>query len=96
MNQLLKLTDPVESVPAEDLVELATATQASKETVFKSRVIDGNQEQVQAQQNIGVDALSRMGTTPQVGKSCPMASKPFGVVKTFPPKATPETAVMPL
>ena len=96
-DQPLKLTDPVESVPAEDLVELATATQASKETVFKSRVIDGNQEQVQAQQDIGVDALRSYGdSTASSGEVLLTASKQFGVVMTFPLEATQERAVMPL
>ena len=51
-DQPLELTDPGESEAAGDLVQLATALEAPNQTVFKSRVIDESQEQVEAQQDI--------------------------------------------
>ena len=42
---------------------------APNQTVFKSRLIDGSQEQVEAQQDIEAEALTSYGTAqPQAGK----------------------------
>ena len=75
-DQPLELTDPVESEAAGGLVQPATALEAPNQTVFKSRVIEGSQEQVEAQQDIEADALTSYGdSTASSGEILPYGVK---------------------
>ena len=75
-DQPLELTDPVESEAAGGLVQPSTALEAPNQTVFKSRVIEGSQEQVEAQQDIEADALTSYGdSTASSGEILPYGVK---------------------
>ena len=75
-DQLLELTDPVESESSGDLVRPATALDAPNRTVFKSRLIDGSQEQVEAQKDIEADGLTSYGdSTASSGEILPYGVK---------------------
>ena len=81
-DQLLTLTDSIESEVAEDIVYPAIGIEAPEKRAFQGSVINGSQNKVEAK-GIETNTSRRMETARLLaGKFFPMALKAFGVVKT--------------